>query len=146
MSSLGLVLQRIWSSLYLSYSECDSGRIDEACDHAREALEDARACGMALSESQALHCLVRALAKGENHDSERPQNLWRQSIEVSTRCGANPSVAQAQLELGMYLAKADNNAEAHHLINAALDAFRRMGMPHWINKAEQAASAWASRG
>jgi hypothetical protein len=101
---------------------------------------------MQLSESQALRCLARALAEGENHDSEEPQNLWRQSIEIATRCGAAPSVAQAQLELGVHLAKTEKEGEAHDLINAALKAFRRMGMPHWVKKAEQAASARTSRG
>lgn len=144
-NTLGITLQRIWSTLYLSYAECDARRIDSAHDHAQEALNDARACRMQLSESQALRRLARVSAKGESQDSEEPQNLWRQSIEIATRCGATPSAGQAQPELGVHFAEIGKEGEAHDLINAALEAFRRMGMPHWVKKTEQAASAWTLR-
>jgi tetratricopeptide (TPR) repeat protein len=109
------------------------GRIDEAADHAREALALTQRLGARGNEAHAL-CLNGDIAAAAG--AEDAEGYYRQALALAEPRGMRPLVARCHLGLGKLHRRASNHAQAREHLDIATAMYREMGMAYWLEQAE----------
>jgi class 3 adenylate cyclase/tetratricopeptide (TPR) repeat protein len=109
------------------------GRIDEAANHAREALALTRRLGARGNEAHALRlCGDVASADG----IEDAEGYYRQALALAEPRGMRPLVAHCHLGLGKLHRRKGNRGQAQEHLTIATTMCREMDMTYWLGQAE----------
>jgi tetratricopeptide (TPR) repeat protein len=112
-----------------------AGRVDEAKNHAQEALALSRRLGARAGEAHAL-CLAGdvALAGG----AENAEAYYREALALATELGMRPLVAHCHLGLGKLYRRTGDGVKTEEHLTTARAMYRDMDMGFWLEKAEKA--------
>jgi tetratricopeptide (TPR) repeat protein len=109
------------------------GQVDEARNHARDALALSRRMEARAGEAQALRLAGEAASAGEGNDAE---SNYREALVLATELGMRPLVAHCHLGLGKLYRRAGDPAKAQEHLTTATMMYRDMRMALWLAKAE----------
>jgi tetratricopeptide (TPR) repeat protein len=110
-----------------------AGRIDEAANHAQEALALSRRLGARGSEAHAL-CLAGDVAS--TGGAEGAEGDYGEALALAGELGMRPLVAHCHLGLGTLYRRAGKGEKAREHLTTATTMYREMGMPFWLERAE----------
>jgi tetratricopeptide (TPR) repeat protein len=108
------------------------GRIDEAANHAREALALTRRLGARGAEAYAL-CLNGDIAAAAG--AEDAEGYYRQALTLAEPRGMRPLVAHCHLGLGKLYGRKDDRRQALEHLTVATTMYREMDMTYWLEQA-----------
>ena len=126
----GLLLRQL-SAAYLL-----AGRLDEAWQHACQALELARqlnACGF---EAAALFQIAAVHAHTSSPDVVRGGLRYREALALAEPRGMRPLIAHCRLGLGKLYQRTDEREQAREHLTIAMTLYRKMDMTYWLEQAE----------
>jgi tetratricopeptide (TPR) repeat protein len=126
-------LLRQLSAVYLL-----AGRVDEAWQHACQALDMARqlkACG---NEAQALFQFGAVQAQASPPDAEQAEANYQQALALADELGMRPLQAHCHLGLGTLYVKIGRREQARAELSTAIELYRAMDMIFWLPQAEAA--------
>jgi tetratricopeptide (TPR) repeat protein len=109
------------------------GWLDEANNHAREALALTRRVGARGNEAHAL-CLNGNIATVAG--AEHAEGYYRQALALAEPRGMRPLVAHCHLGLGKMHHRVGNPGQAQEHLTTATAMYREMGMTYWLEQAE----------
>jgi class 3 adenylate cyclase/tetratricopeptide (TPR) repeat protein len=113
-----------------------SGRLDEARESARQALESARAQQERGNEAYALHLLGEIATHAADLPVEQAERDLRGALACSMELRMRPLAAHCRLSLGKLYRRSNRPREARELIAAAMTTYAEMGMEFWREKAQ----------
>jgi tetratricopeptide (TPR) repeat protein len=115
-----------------------AGRLDEAIQLARQALDsscDHRERG---HEAWALRLLGEIAAHGDSPDVGTAETHYHEPFALATELGMRPLVAHCHLGLGRLYRRTGDQAKAEEHLATATAMYREMGMNFWLEKTEAA--------
>jgi class 3 adenylate cyclase/tetratricopeptide (TPR) repeat protein len=112
------------------------GRVDEAGQHARQALDLARRRGERGFEAFALCQLGAVHAQADPPDVPQSEAHYREALALAEVLGMCPLQAHCHLGLGTLYAKTSQRQQAGAELAAAIDLYRTMEMTFWLSQAE----------
>ena len=125
-----------WPAFILQFAGrtyLSAGRIDEAANHAREALALTRRLGARASEAHAL-CLAGDVAlTGGAEDAEAH---YREALVLAGDLGMRPLVAHCHLGLGKFYRRVGKREHAREHLTTATRMYREMDMRFWLDQVE----------
>jgi len=114
-----------------------AGLLDDAQAEIAHGLALATAVNARTYQVLLFRLRAEALAmRGPDHRDEASK-YWRQSLELATDLGMRPELAHAHLGLARLLRDADAHEEAREHLATATTMYREMGMPYWLEQAEE---------
>jgi tetratricopeptide (TPR) repeat protein len=122
-----------------------AGRIADASQQARHALERSRDLKQRGHEAYALRLLGEVAAQRQPPDAEAAAAAYRQAMTLANELGMRPLAAHCHLGLGTLYAKHGRRQEAHVALSAAIELYRTMEMTFWLSPAEAALAKIMSR-
>ena len=117
-----------------------AGRIGEASDLAREALELTRRLGARGNEAHAL-CLSGDIASTVG--AKDAEGYYREALALAGELGMRPLVARCHLGLGKLYRGTGQRQQAQEHLTIARSLFREMDMRFWVEQAEAEMGALA---
>jgi tetratricopeptide (TPR) repeat protein len=120
-----------------------AGRLDEADDAARQALQMAREKRERGHEAYALHLLGEVVARRAPGDPGAAEAALRQASALAEELSMHPLLAHCHVSRARLECRAGRTASARHLFDAGIAAFRALEMPFWHERAEAAARSLA---
>src|SRR5262249_21366307 len=109
------------------------GRIDEAANHAREALALTRRLGARGNEAHAL-CFNGEIAAAAG--AEDADGYYRQALALAEPRGMRPLVAHCHLGLGKMHHRMGNPGQVQEHLVIASAMYREMNMTYWLGRAK----------
>jgi tetratricopeptide (TPR) repeat protein len=133
--SLSLHLTLAWrlSAVYLL-----AGRLDEARQHALQALDSARQRKARGQEADTLLALGNVRADPSSPNVQEAEKAYREAMTLAEPRGMRPLVAHCHLGLGKLCRRTGNPQEAQEHLTTATTMYREMEMRFWLEKAEAA--------
>jgi hypothetical protein len=113
-----------------------AGRIDEAGQHACQALDLARQLKTSGEESYALFQLGAVHAHASPPDVPQAEARYREALTLAEALGMRPLQAHCHRGLGSLYAKSGWLAQAGTELTTALDLYRSMEMIFWLPQTE----------
>jgi class 3 adenylate cyclase/tetratricopeptide (TPR) repeat protein len=113
-----------------------AGRIDDARERARQALDLATAQKERGNEAYALRVLGEIAARGERSEVAAAERDLGAALALGTELGMRPLVAHCHLGLGKLYRRTDKPEQAQGHLATATTMYREMGMTFWLEKAE----------
>ena len=123
---------------YLSEAYLLAGRIQEAVQLARRALDLARVHKERGHEAWALRLLGEIAAYQAPLEIESAENHYRQALALAEELGQRPLVAHCHLGLGTLHSRIGRADQARTDLATALALYRAMDMTFWLPQAEAA--------
>lgn len=114
-----------------------AGRIDEAGQHACQALVLARELKARGHEAQALFQLGDVHANASPPEVQQAEAHYRQALALTDELGMRPLMAHCHLGLGILYTKIGRTDQARVVLATATDLYRTMGMTFWLSQAEE---------
>jgi predicted ATPase/class 3 adenylate cyclase len=114
------------------------GRIEEAWQHARQALDLARQQKARGEEACALHQLGAVQAHADPPDAAQAEASYQQALTLAKELGMRPLIAHCHLGLGALYAKMDRREQARAALSTAIELYRAMEMRFWLPRARAA--------
>jgi tetratricopeptide (TPR) repeat protein len=115
-----------------------AGRIEDASQQARHALERARELKQRGHEAYALRLLGEIAARRQPPDAEAATAAYRQAMTLADELGMRPLAAHCHLGLGTLYARTGRLEQARDELSAAMALYRAMEMTFWLSRAEAA--------
>ena len=115
-----------------------AGRVEEARQHARQALALARQLGERGYEAEALYQLGVVHAHADPPEVAQSEAWYRQALTLAEALGMRPLQAHCHLGLGTLYAKSGQRQQAHTALSTAIELYRAMDMTFWLPQAEAA--------
>jgi DNA-binding NtrC family response regulator/tetratricopeptide (TPR) repeat protein len=115
-----------------------AGRIDEAGQHARQALDLAREQKVRGHEAQALFQLGAIHAEASPPDVSQAEMHYREALTLAEALGMRPLQAHCHHGLGTLYAKSGRPEPARTALSTAIELYRAMDMTFWLPQAEAA--------
>jgi tetratricopeptide (TPR) repeat protein len=112
------------------------GRLDEAFQHARQALVLARQCGERGYEALALCQLGDVHAHTDPLEVPQSEVRYREALALAEALGMRPLQAHCHYGLGTLYAKTGRLADASAELSTAITRYRAMDMTFWFTRAE----------
>lgn len=123
-----LSLSMVWLSMgYLSI-----GRLDDAVEYARRALELSRTHKERGHEAWALKALADSAIKASSANIEAPLESYRRALSLVVELDMHPLEAHCHAALGNLFALHGEAAQARAELNTAVESYNRLGMAHWL--------------
>jgi tetratricopeptide (TPR) repeat protein len=113
-----------------------AGRGEEACQHARRALDLARQQKERGNEALALHQLGVVHTHATPPDAALAEAHYCQALALAEELGMRPLQAHCHLGLGTLYAKIDQQEQARAELSAAIELYRSMDMTFWLPQAK----------
>jgi tetratricopeptide (TPR) repeat protein len=113
-----------------------AGRVDEAFQHARQALALARQYGERGFEAVALCQLGAVHAQADPPDVPQSEARYREALMLAEELGMRPLQARCHHGLGTLYAKVGQREQARTELSTAIDLYRTMEMTFWLPQAE----------
>jgi tetratricopeptide (TPR) repeat protein len=114
------------------------GCVDEALQHARQALALARQYGERGHEAFALYQLGSVHAHAELPDAALAEAAYREAIILAEALGMRPLQAHCHRGLGTLYAMLGQRAQARAALTTAIEMYRAMDMAFWLPQTEAA--------
>jgi predicted ATPase/class 3 adenylate cyclase len=112
------------------------GRVDEAGQHAHQALALARQYGECGLEAEAL-CLLGAVhAQADPPEVAQSEARYREALTLAEELGMRPLQAHCHHGLGTLYARSGQREQARAALSTAIDLYRAMEMTFWLPQAE----------
>jgi tetratricopeptide (TPR) repeat protein len=135
---VGAPLARSLYVAQLSALSLLEGRVDEARQHARQALTLARQYGERGHEALALYQLGAVHAHAEALDAAPAEAHYQQALALAEALGMRPLVAHCHLGLGTLYNQMGRAQQARTALGTAIELYRAMDMTFWLPQAEAA--------
>ena len=113
-----------------------AGRLAEASEHARQALDLARDRKQRSFEALALRFLAEVASHRDRFQPGEAEECCRQALALAGELGMRPLVAQCHLDLGKLYRRTGKHEEAKEHLIIATTMFREMDMTYWLEKVE----------
>jgi len=113
-----------------------AGRVDEAIQHAGQALALARQHGAHGFEAFALCQLGAVYAQADPPDVPQSEARYREALALAEALGMRPLQAHCHHGLGTLYAKSCQREQARAALAMAIDLYRAMEMTFWLPQAE----------
>jgi tetratricopeptide (TPR) repeat protein len=123
-----------------------AGRIDEAWQHACQALDRARQQKTRGAEADALFQLGAVHAHTSPPDVPQAEAHYQEALILAETLGMRPLQAHCHHGLGTLYAKAGRPAQARVALATAIEHYRAMAMTFWLPQAEAALAEVEGRG
>jgi tetratricopeptide (TPR) repeat protein len=114
------------------------GRVDEAIQHARQALDLAQRHGERGHEALALYQLGAVHAQADPPEVTQSEGRYREALALAETLGMRPLMAHCHLGLGTLYVKIGRPEQARTTLATAIDLYRAMEMTFWLPQAEAA--------
>jgi tetratricopeptide (TPR) repeat protein len=115
-----------------------AGRVDEAFQHACQALDLARQLKASGEEAHALFQLANVHAHARRPDGAQAEACYREALTLAEELGMRPLQAHCHLGLGTLYTQLDRPAQARAELSIAIKLYRAMQMTFWLPGAEAA--------
>jgi tetratricopeptide (TPR) repeat protein len=115
-----------------------AGRVDEAWQHACQALDLARQLKARGHEAHALFQLGAVHAQASPPGVQQAEARYQEALTLAEELGMRPLVAHCHLGLGTLYAKTGCAEEARTALATAIELYRAMDMTFWLPQAEAA--------
>jgi predicted ATPase len=122
----------------LSAGYLRTGRVDEARQHADQALDLARQQKARGHEALALFQLGAVHAHADPPDVAQAEVHYQQALALAEELGMRPLQAHCQLGLGMLWAKLGRREQARAELSGAIELYHTMEMTFWLAQAQAA--------
>jgi DNA-binding NtrC family response regulator/tetratricopeptide (TPR) repeat protein len=113
-----------------------AGRLAEASEHARQALDLARDRKQRSFEALALRLLAEVASHRDRFQPGEAEACCRQALALAGELGMRPLVAHCHLGLGKLSRRTGTREQAHEHLTTATTMYREMGMTYWLEQAE----------
>jgi class 3 adenylate cyclase/tetratricopeptide (TPR) repeat protein len=123
-----------------------AGCIEEAGQHARQALDLARQLKERGNEAHALHQLGVVQAHADPPDAAQAEAHYQQALALANELGMRPLIAHCHLGLGTLYIKMGRREQALAELSTAIELYRAMEMTFWLPKAEAQMARVRERG
>ncbi len=136
-ASMKLVSDHLLGAIPLAEVWLSTGRIEDAAQLGRQALDLARKHKQRGHEVYALRLLGEVAARREPADVQEAEAHYRSAIALAHELGMRPLVAHCHLGLGKSVPahRASGRQAQEHLAIAAT-MYREMEMPYWLEQAD----------
>jgi tetratricopeptide (TPR) repeat protein len=114
-----------------------AGRLDEARQHAHQALDLARQQKARGAEANALFALAEVHTHASLPDVQQAETAYRDALALAEPRGMRPLVAHCHLGLGKLYRRAGQREQAQEHLTTATAMYREMGMTYWLEQAEK---------
>ena len=115
-----------------------AGRVEEAWQHARQALDLARQHKERGNEALALHQLGVVHAHADPPDVEQAEAHYQQALALADELGMRPLQAHCHRGLGTLYATTGQPEQARAALATAVTLYRTMEMTLWLPETEAA--------
>ena len=115
-----------------------AGRLEEARQHAAQALDHARQYTQRGRQAWALWLLGESTARQASPAVEPAAGHYRQALALAEELGMRPLQAHCQRGLGTLYAAIGQWEQARITLSTAIDLYRAMGMTFWLPQTEAA--------
>jgi tetratricopeptide (TPR) repeat protein len=115
-----------------------AGRIEDASQQARHALERSRDLKQRSHEAYALRLLGEIAAQRQPPDVEAAAASYRHAMTLADELGMRPLAAHCHLGLGTLYARTECREQARAELSAAMALYRAMDMTFWLSRVEVA--------
>jgi class 3 adenylate cyclase/DNA-binding winged helix-turn-helix (wHTH) protein/tetratricopeptide (TPR) repeat protein len=115
-----------------------AGRVEEAWQHARQALDLARQQKERGDEALALRQLGTIHAHAAPRDAEQAEAHYQRALALAETLGMRPLMAHCHHGLGRLYGRTCRAEQARTELSAAVDLYRAMDMTFWLPAAERA--------
>jgi tetratricopeptide (TPR) repeat protein len=122
----------------LSAVDLLAGHLDEASQHADQALDLARQQQARGNEALALFQLGAVHAYASPPDVQRAEACYREALALADALGMRPLVAHCHRGLGTLYLQLGRREEARAELSIAIELYRAMDMTFWLPQAEAA--------
>jgi class 3 adenylate cyclase/DNA-binding winged helix-turn-helix (wHTH) protein/tetratricopeptide (TPR) repeat protein len=134
-------LLRRLSAVYLL-----AGRVDEAWQHAGQALDLAREQKVRGEEAHVLFQLGVVQAQASPPDVPQAEACYQEALTLAEALGMRPLQAHCHCGLGSLYAKTGRPEQARATLTTAIELYRAMAMTFWLSQAEAALAEAEGRG
>jgi class 3 adenylate cyclase/tetratricopeptide (TPR) repeat protein len=115
-----------------------AGRLEEARQHAAQALDHARQYTQRGRQAWALWLLGESTARQASPEGELAAGHYRQALALAEELGMRPLQAHCQRGLGTLYAAIGQWEQARITLSTAIELYRAMGMTFWLPQTEAA--------
>jgi tetratricopeptide (TPR) repeat protein len=115
-----------------------AGRVEEAWQHAHQALDLARQQKARGDEAHALRQLGVVHAHAAPPDVAQAEAHYQQALALAEELGMRPLVAHCHLGLGRLYLQTGRGEQARAALTTAIELYRAMDMTFWLPQAEAA--------
>lgn len=123
----------------LSEAYLRAGRLEEACQHAAQALDHACQHQQRGNQAWALWLLGASTARQVSPEGEPAAGHYREALALAEELGMRPLQAHCHRGLGMLYATTIGQQEpARTALSTAINPYRAMAMTLWLPEAEAA--------
>jgi tetratricopeptide (TPR) repeat protein len=126
-------------SLYIAWLSAVcllAGHVDEAMQHARQALILARQYGERGFEAFALYQLGAVHAQADLPEMAQSEARYREALALAEELGMRPLQAHCHHGLGTLYARSGRRAQARAELSTAIESYRSLEMTFWLPQAE----------
>jgi len=126
-------------SLYIAWLSAVcllAGHVDEAMQHARQALILARQYGERGFEAFALYQLGAVHAQADLPEMAQSEARYREALALAEELGMRPLQAHCHHGLGTLYARSGRRAQARAALSTAIESYRSLEMTFWLPQAE----------
>jgi tetratricopeptide (TPR) repeat protein len=113
-----------------------AGRLDEARQHAHQALDLARQHKARGNEAWALFALGEVHTHASPPDVQQAETAYRDALALAEPRGMRPLVAHCRLGLGKLYRRTGQREQAQEHLATATTMYRDMDMRFWLKQAE----------
>ena len=113
-----------------------SGRVDDALQTARQALDLSRAGKQRGFEADTLHLLGEIQARPDSPERLGAEAFYQEALALAGELGMRPLVARCHLGLGRLYRQAGQGAAAKEHLGTARTMLAQMEMRFWLEQAE----------
>jgi tetratricopeptide (TPR) repeat protein len=119
-----------------------AGRIDDASECARRALDLSKAQKERGHEAETHRLLGEIAAHGDAPDVQEAEDSYRRAMAIGRDLEMRPLLARCHWGLGELYLRIGDGSTAREQLHAAINMFRQMDMKFWLEKAESASAAF----
>jgi tetratricopeptide (TPR) repeat protein len=112
--------------------------VDEAAQHAHQALALSRQLGERGFEAEALYPLGAIHAQTDPPEVAQSEARYREALALAEELGMRPLQAHCHRGLGTLYAKGGQREQARAELSTAIESYRSMEMTFWLPQAEAA--------
>jgi tetratricopeptide (TPR) repeat protein len=130
-----------WQTLYIAQLSrvcLLAGHVDEACQHAHQALALSQQYGERGTEGFALYHLGAVHAQADPPEVAQSEARYREALALAEELGMCPLQAHCHHGLGTLYAKSGQRELARTELSSAIALYRAMEMTFWLSQAEAA--------
>jgi tetratricopeptide (TPR) repeat protein len=114
-----------------------AGRIQEATERGRSAVDLARKHRERANEALALRALAAIMARSDRFDAEAARQHYEASLALARQVGMRPLIAHCHSGLGSLFSRTGNGEQAAQQVAIAATMYRELGMIGWLDMTGQ---------